>query len=110
MSLIIKIIEKHFSECLPLKVVNNDEYENIVWLKTGKYTKPTKEQVESFLDEEKLIKENEVKINKRKQRYKAESDNLFIEWQYEKEKNILPVSEIEKLKTAWLDKVSEIKS
>ena len=67
MSIIVRIIEKNFPECLPIKVVNDDKFENIVWLKDGNYTKPTKSQVESFIDAETII-QNEIEIKREQDR------------------------------------------
>lgn len=110
MSVIIKIIEKNYPDCLPIKVVNKDIYENIVWLKKGNYTKPTKAQVEGFIKEEQSIIDSQILSNNKKQKYKTISDSLFIEWQYEKEIAVLSQSKIDELKTAWIDEVKKIKS
>lgn len=67
MSIIIKIIEKNYPDCLPIKVVDDDKFDNIVWLKDGNYTKPTKEQIESFIDAETII-QNEIESKRNQDR------------------------------------------
>lgn len=119
--MIIQAIKSLRSNHPRFKVVGDETYDNIFILIDGKYQNinecsvsqkkdmPTKAELDAAMEVAKTEFITKTIDDKRVRRYNLESDNLFMEYQYELNIGKRTQQELDAMKQLWLDKVSEIK-